>query len=435
VAPKCAFSRNIPCNADLVHEVTTIAAPSTTTLSRGYRLQLIVLLGSLIALGPLTIDMYLPALPAITEDLSASAAMVQLTLTGTLAGLALGQLLVGPLSDALGRRRPLLIGVAVHVVASVLCAVAPSIAVLGVLRVLQGLGAAAASVVAMAIVRDLFTGRAAATLLSRLILVMGVAPVVAPTLGGEVLRFTSWRGVFVALAVYGLVLVPLAAWTLRETLPVHRRRAFGLRPTLRTCLDLLRDRTFVGLVLVAALAMSGLFAYIAGSSFVMQEQYGLNEQAFGLVFGAGAFFLIAATQLNAYLLRRREPRELLLVAVASGAVAGLALVVVAATGIGGLVGLLVPLWLVLFAVGLALPNAPALALTRHGEAAGTAAAMLGATQFGIGALVSPLVGVLGNNALAMGAVVAGGFALSLTVLLLVVRPWTLADLDAPVPAA
>ena len=415
--------------------MTTIAAPPTTTLSRSYRLQLIVLLGSLIALGPLTIDMYLPALPAITEDLAASAAMVQLTLTGTLAGLALGQLLVGPLSDALGRRRPLLAGVAVHVVASVLCAVAPSLAVLGVLRVLQGLGAAAASVVAMAIVRDLFTGRAAATLLSRLILVMGVAPVVAPTLGGELLRFTSWRGVFVALAVYGLVLVPLAAWTLRETLPVQRRRAFGLRPTLRTYLDLLRDRTFVGLVLVAGLAMSGLFGYIAGSSFVLQEQYGLSEQAFGLVFGAGAFWLIAATQLNAYLLRRREPRELLLFAVGSGAVAAVVLLGTAATGAGGLVGLLVPLWLVLFAVGLALPNAPALALTRHGEAAGTAAAMLGATQFGVGALVSPLVGVLGNNALAMGVVVAGGVVLSLTVLLVVVRPWTLADLDAPVPAA
>src|SRR4051794_34608391 len=145
MAPKCAFSRNISRDEGLVPGVTTTAAPPTTDLSRSHRLQLIVLLGSLIALGPLTIDMYLPALPAITEDLGASAAMVQLTLTGTLAGLALGQLLVGPLSDALGRRRPLLTGVAVHVVASVLCAVAPSIAVLGALRVLQGLGAAAAS--------------------------------------------------------------------------------------------------------------------------------------------------------------------------------------------------------------------------------------------------------------------------------------------------
>jgi DHA1 family bicyclomycin/chloramphenicol resistance-like MFS transporter len=217
---------------------------------RTQRISLIVVLGALIALGPLTIDMYLPALPSITADLMTSSATIQLTLTGTLVGLALGQLVIGPLSDSLGRRRPLLVGASVHVLASVLCIVAPNIAVLGVLRVLQGVGAAAGMVVAMAIVRDLFTGRAAATLLSRLTLVMGVAPVIAPTIGGELLRFTSWRGVFAALAVYGLVIIPVAYWTLRETLPPQRRRSSGIASTLRTYGGLLRDRTFVGLVLV-----------------------------------------------------------------------------------------------------------------------------------------------------------------------------------------
>jgi DHA1 family bicyclomycin/chloramphenicol resistance-like MFS transporter len=396
---------------------------------RGQRLTLIVVLGALIALGPLTIDMYLPALPLITTDLMTTSATIQLTLTGTLVGLALGQLIIGPLADALGRRRPLLIGTGLHIVASVLCAVAPNVAVLGGLRVLQGVGAAAGAVVAMAIVRDLFTGRAAATLLSRLILVMGVAPVVAPTLGGELLRYTSWRGVFVALAVYGLVLVPLAAWTLQETLPPERRRSAGIGATLRTYGGLLRDRTFVGLVLVAGLAMAGLFGYVAGSSFVFQEQFGLDQQQFGLLFGAGAFWLIAATQLNAYLLRRFEPRQLLLSSVLAGAVAGLVLLGLALTGIGGLVGVLVPLWAVLFTVGLALPNAPALALGRHGEAAGTAAALLGAVQFGVGAVISPMVGVLGNDAVAMGAVVSGGLLLALAVLVVVVRPWELGDID------
>lgn len=400
-------------------------------LTKGERLRLILLLGSLIALGPLTIDMYLPALPAITGDLAASPAAVQLTLTGTLLGLALGQLLIGPLSDTLGRRGPLLAGIGVHIVASVLCAVAPTIAVLGGLRVLQGIGAAAGAVVAMAIVRDLFTGRAAATLLSRLILVMGVAPVVAPALGGEILRFGSWRWVFVALAVYSLVLVPIVVWQLRETLPPARRRPAGLGSMLRTSAGLLRDRVFVGLVLVAGLAFSALFAYIAGSPFVLQEQYGLSEQAFGLLFGAGAVALIGASQLNAYLMRRHEPRTLLLAAVTLGLVASL--LVLAAAALGGLVALLTALGLLLFSIGLAIPNAPALALSRHGEAAGTAASLLGAAQFGVGGLVSPLVGTLGNDAVAMGLVMSAAMALALLVLVTVVRPWRLADLDAPAP--
>ena len=393
------------------------------------RLRLVLVLGSLIALGPLTIDMYLPALPTLADDLRTTAAAAQLTLTGTLVGLALGQLLVGPLSDTFGRRRPLLVGVGVHVVASLLCLVAPNIEVLGGLRMLQGIGAASATVVSMAIVRDLFVGRAAATLFSRLMLVLGVAPVVAPTLGGEILRFTSWRGVFAVLAVLALALLVMAALALPETLPPERRRPLGLGNTARTYRALLRDRTFVGLVLVAGLAMAGLFGYVAGSSFVFQEQFGLDQQQFGLLFGAGAIFLIGGTQLNAVLLRRFEPRVLLPAALVLGTAAGVVLLVLAASDTGGLVGLLVPLWTVLFAVGVVLPNAPALALARHGETAGTAAALLGAVQMGVGAVISPLVGVLGNDAVAMGVVVAGGTLLALAVLLAVVRPWTLADLE------
>ncbi|WP_433290340.1 multidrug effflux MFS transporter [Pseudonocardia sp. CA-142604] len=388
-----------------------------------------LVLGALIALGPFTIDMYLPALPTISTDLLTSSATVQLTLTGTLLGLGLGQLIIGPLSDRFGRRLPLLAGTAVHVLASALCLIAPSIEVLGGLRVLQGLGAAAGSVIALAIVRDLYSGRAAATLLSRLILVMGVSPVIAPTVGGYILAFTSWRGVFAVLAVIGLVLIPVAARALPETLPPERRQTTGVLGTLRTYGGLLRDRTFLGLVLVAGLAMSAVMAYVSGASFVFQEEYGLSEQVFGLVFGTAAIWLIAATQLNPVLLRRFEPRQLLLAAVVAGSAAGLVLLTVALLGLGGVIGFLVGLWLVLFAVGLALPNAPAVALSRHGEAAGTAAALLGAVQFGVGALVSPLVGVLGNNAVAMATIVAGGLGLSALVLVVVVRPWRLPDLE------
>jgi MFS transporter, DHA1 family, multidrug resistance protein len=399
------------------------------------RLKLILILGALVALGPLTIDMYLPALPSLATDLSTTSSAVQLTLTGTLVGLALGQLVIGPLSDSLGRRRPLLAGAALHLLASLAITVAPNVAVLGVLRVLQGAGAAAGSVIAIAVIRDLYTGRPAATLLSRLMLVVGVAPVLAPTLGGELLRVTSWRGVFVALAAYALVMLPIVAFGLRESLPPERRRASGVTSTLRTYGSLLRDRVFVGLVLVAGLAMAGLFGYISGSPFVFQQQFGLDQQQFGLVFGAGAAFLIAATQFNALLLRRFDPATLLTAALIGGTVAGLALVAAALTGAGGIVGVLVPMWVVLFAVGLAMPNAPALALARHGAAAGTAAALLGAFQFGVGALVSPLVGLLGNDAVAMGTVVAGGLGLALVVVVTVVRPWRDTPAEPVVPAA
>jgi MFS transporter, DHA1 family, multidrug resistance protein len=389
------------------------------------RRRVVLVLGALIALGPATIDMYLPALPTIGDDLSATPAQVQLTLTGTLVGLGLGQLVLGPVSDAVGRRLPVLVGTAVHVLASLLCMVAPNVAVLGGLRLVQGLSAAAAAVVATAVVRDLYSGNTAAVVLSRLMLVLGAAPVLAPTVGGELLRLTDWRGVFGALAVLGALMLLMAAKALPETLPPSRRRTGGVVGTARAYRGLLRDRSYVGLVLVAGTAMAALFAYVSGSAFVLQEQYGLSEQQFGFVFGAGAVGLIAATQFNVRLLRRWSPSQILITALGFGAVSGLVMLLFAATGFGGIVGLLVPLWLVLASAGLAFPNAPALALSRHGEAAGTAAALLGAVQFGVGALAAPLVGVVGTGAVAMAVVIAGGMVAANVVLVLVARPWRL----------
>jgi DHA1 family bicyclomycin/chloramphenicol resistance-like MFS transporter len=409
--------------------------PTGELMSRGQRLRLVVVLGSLIAIGPLTIDMYLPALPAIEAGLSTTSTAVQLTLTGTLVGLAGGQLLIGPLSDWLGRRRPLFAGLALHVVASLLCVVAPTVGVLGALRVLQGIGMAATSVVAMAIVRDLFSGAAFARLFSRLMLVMGVAPILAPTLGGVLLEWANWRGIFVALAVFGVLLVVVGAIALPETLPVVRRRRGGVAGTLRSYGDLLRDRSFVGLVLVAGLAMAALFAYVSGSPFVLQNRYGLDERQFGLAFGAGAVGLIAATQLNVWLLRRYPPQRLLVAALMAGSVAGSALVVFAATGVGGLAAVLAALWIVLAAAGLAMPNSAALAMTRHGEAAGTAAALMGAAQFGIGAVAAPAVGLLGTGGVAMGAVVTAGMVAALLVMLSLIRRAPVGALqDAPAAA-
>ncbi|MBY6539312.1 multidrug effflux MFS transporter [Rhodococcus sp. BP-349] len=400
---------------------TTTATPGTAVGSSDQpaapsRLRTILVLGALVALGPLTIDVYLPALPAITEDLGSTDAAVQFTLTGTLIGLAVGQLVIGPLSDSLGRRRPLIAGTMIHIVASLLCMIAPTVGILGVTRALQGFGAAAAMVIAIAIVRDLFDGRAAATVMSRLVLVMGVAPIVAPSLGSLVLIHGSWRGVFAGLAVVGAALMLVAMFLLKETLPEERRRPNEFLPVLRTYGSLLSDRRFVVLVLVAGLGMSALFAYISGSSFVLQDGYGLGEQQFALVFGIGAVALISASQLNVLALQRFTPQRIVTVALVAMAASGAALIVTTTTGFGGIVGFMVPVLFVLASAGFVMPNSPALALSRHGEAAGTAAALLGAAQFGIGALIAPLVGVLGNDGPAMAIAMTGGATIALLAL-------------------
>ncbi len=397
-------------------EQATLHSPSTLDRSEQLaesptgvaRLKIILVLGALIALGPLTIDMYLPALPALGSDLGASESAVQLTLTGTLIGLGLGQLVIGPLSDAFGRRLPLIAGTILHISASVLCLVAPNIVVLGIFRTLQGVGAAATMVVAMAVVRDLFTGKAAATILSRLMLVMGAAPILAPSIGAAVLLTGSWRGVFAVLAMLGVVLLLVAIFLLKETLPPERRRTSEFGPVLRTYGSLITDPQFVVLTLVAALGMSALFSYVSGSSFVLQDTFGLSQQQFGLVFALGAIALIGASQVNVVLLNRWSAQQIVFGALAGAIVFGATLIVLASAGVGGLAGFLVPLLFLLASVGLVLPNAPALALSRHGEAAGTAAALLGATQFGLGALIAPIVGFLGNDGPAMAVTMTGG---------------------------
>lgn len=393
---------------------------------------MIVVLGLLVALGPLTIDMYLPALPRIGEELNVSSSVVQLTLTGTLVGLALGQLVIGPLSDSLGRRKPLMAGIALHMVASVMCLFAPNIATLGLARGLQGVGAAAGMVVALAVVGDLFSDSVAATVMSRLMLVLGVAPVVAPSLGAAVLLHGSWHWVFAALVVLAGGLLLMAVFALPETLAPSHRRPLRVRGILSTYRGLLGDLRFVVLVLVAALGMSGLFAYVSGASFVLQGSYGLDQQTFALVFGAGAIALIGATQFNVVLLRRFSPQRIVTWALSAATVVGVVFVGLAAVGVGGLAAFLAPVFLILAAMGLVIPNAPAVALSRHTEAAGTAAALLGAAQFGLGAAVAPLVGVLGNDELALAVVMAVGAAVALLALLAIGTTGA-ADADADVP--
>ncbi|HVH93552.1 MAG: multidrug effflux MFS transporter [Nocardioidaceae bacterium] len=376
---------------------TAAGVEATGSMTGWSYARLVVVLGALIALGPLTIDMYLPAFPRIADDLDATDSAVQLTLTGMLLGLAVGQLVIGPLSDAFGRRRPLVIGLCAHAAASLLCAIAPSVLLLASARVLQGLSGAALSVVAMAIVRDLFSGVAVARIMSRLMLVIGLAPILAPTLGGLILGFTSWRGIFLVLLGAALLLVAVALFGLSETLPPERRRPATFRSTVTSYRGLFHDRVFVALAFVGGLMLAAIFAYVAGAPFVLQEGFGLNTRTFGVVFGLNAAGLTLTSQFNPLLLRWFTVEQVLTGAIIGAIAAAFALLVVGLTGSGGLAAVLVPLALVVSLAGLALPNTPALALTRHGEAAGTAAAVLGCLQFGIGGLIAPAVGAFGST--------------------------------------
>jgi DHA1 family bicyclomycin/chloramphenicol resistance-like MFS transporter len=386
--------------------------------SRRRRLLFIVVLGSLTAFGPLSIDMYLPGLPEMARSFNASASAAQLTLTACLVGLALGQLLAGPLSDRLGRRRPLLLGVAAYSAASLFCALSPTVEVFTGLRLVQGLAGAAGIVISRAAVRDLYSGVEAARFFSILMLVNGLAPILAPVIGGQLLKVTSWRGVFVTLAGIGLVLLLAAALGLPETLPPERRRGDGLRATLATMRALCGDRVFVGYALTCGLSFAAMFCYIAGSPFVLEDIYGVSPQLFSAVFAANACGIVAASQVNHKLLERFSPRVLLRAALLAGAGAGVVLLTLVLIGGLGVWAVLVPLFVVVSSVGVVMPNSTALALTDHPDTAGSASALLGMLQFVVGAGAAPLVGVAGKETavpmalmialLGVGALVAMG---------------------------
>lgn len=374
--------------------------------SRGATARLILVLGSLSAFAPLAIDMYLPALPALTTDLHASASEIQLTLTACFVGLALGQIVAGPVSDAYGRRRPLLVGLAAFALASLLCAAAPNVGTLVALRVVQGAAGAAGIVISRAVVRDLFTGTELARFYALTLIVNGVAPILAPIVGGLILLVTSWHGTFLMLAVIGAGLFLAAAFGLAESLPPAARRKGGIGATVRTFQDLGRDRTFVGYALAGGLAFAAMIAYIAGSPFVVETIYGASPQVFSLIFGANALGIVLAGQLSAMLVGRRGPRGLVALGLGTSAAGALILIAAVLAGVG-LVGILPGFFLVTASIGLILPNATALALADHGHRAGSALALMGAFQYVVGALIAPLVGIAGTGtALPMALVIA-----------------------------
>ncbi|MFD0003289.1 multidrug effflux MFS transporter [Streptomyces sp. NPDC127178] len=417
--------------AEPIPDVSRSAVPKTdrppTRSLRTTGLLVTLILGGLTATPPLAMDMYLPALPEVTGSLHAPAATVQLTLTACLAGMALGQLVVGPMSDRWGRRRPLLTGLAVYVVATALCALAPNIGFLVAFRLAQGLAGAAAIVIARAVVRDLYDGVAMARFFSTLMLISGVAPIVAPLIGGQVLRVTDWRGVFVVLTVVGVLLAALVWRSLPETLAPQDRHSGGVGEALRAMRGLLADGAFAGYMLAGGFSFAALFAYIAASPFVIQEIYGASPQTFSLLFGLNSVGLVIVGQINGKVLVGRVSLDRVLGV-------GLAVVILAATalllmslGVFGEVGLVpvaAALFVLMSAMGVTLPNTQALALLRTKHAAGSASALLGTSSFLIGAIASPLVGIAGEDtAVPMAVVQLAAALVALACFMGMCRPW------------
>jgi DHA1 family bicyclomycin/chloramphenicol resistance-like MFS transporter len=401
----------------------TIPTTPGDFLSRRRKILYILLLGALTALGPFTVDLYLPAFPALEASLGVSEAAVQLTLTGTTVGFGLGQLVVGPFSDKFGRRLPLIIATALHIAASVGAALSTDIASLGLFRVLMGVGAAGGGVVAMAMVRDLFSGYAMVRMFSRMALVNGLAPILAPVIGSQLLLVMPWPGIFVFLACYGTAVVVAALFLVRETLPPEARGQSGLTAGQRYRL-LFSDRIFVGLLFVGGLNFAGLFAYLSGSPFLFQDVYGFSPQQYGLLFGINSLGIVAGVQTSARLIKNVPPQWILACSTAWMFLMALLIVLFDQLGFG-LWGVLVPLWFYILGTGFTFPCVQVLALANHGAQAGTAASLLGAATFMMAGIISPVVGSLGvDSATPMGAVQAGCILMAAAALWLVVRPRT-----------
>ncbi|WP_445298361.1 multidrug effflux MFS transporter [Exiguobacterium sp. FSL W8-0210] len=369
------------------------------------RLTLILILGSLAALGPLSIDMYLPAFPDMSRSFDASASLIQLSLTACMLGMALGQLIVGPLSDVRGRKRPLMVALLAYLLASLACAMAPTIEVLIALRFIQGAAGASGIVISRAIVRDLFDGPELTRFFAALSLVNGTAPILAPVIGGQMLRFGDWHFVFYLLAILSTMMLLAVALRLPETLPLDRRVEGNLTTTLKTFGRLLTDRVFIGYAFAQAFVMGAMFAYISGSPFVLQNIYGASPQQFSFLFGLNGIGIILAAQIAGRLAGRVDSERLMRISLTIVAGASI-LLFLALTLTNQLIFVMIPLFFVVSSVGLISTLGFTLAMQNYGATAGSASALLGLLPMLVGSLVSPLVGIMGEqSAVPMGLII------------------------------
>lgn len=371
------------------------------------RLGLAFLLGMLAAFGPLTIDMYLPSFPDITTGLNTSASLVQLSLTACLLGLAAGQLVVGPLSDSNGRKRPLILFIALYVVASLICAFAPNIYILIIARFLQGFTAAAGIVISRAVVRDLFDGHELTKFFSLLMLINGLFPIMAPVFGAAVLLVpgATWNWVFVVLGILGLIIMILVIFKLQESLPVEKRRPSSIKSTLQTFGELFKDRTFIGLALTQGFMVGGIFAYVSGTPFVYQNIYEVSPQTFSILFGINGLGIILGTHLVGRYAGVIAERVFLRIGLLIAVVASGFLFIMTLFE-GPLFLIVIPIFFFVSMIGMVGTTSFALAMEGKTEKAGSASALLGLLPFGIGALTAPLVGIAGEDtAVPMGLVI------------------------------
>lgn len=394
-----------------------LAVPATGPKIRRRRHALfVIVLGVLVALGSFTIDLYLPAFPAIRDEFGVPSALIPFTLTATTVGFGAGQVIVGPWSDVVGRRRPILIATSLHIVASIGVAMAPSIEVLFVFRFLQGFGAAAGAVVAMAIVRDLFGGRPLVRVLSRMALISGLAPICAPIIGAQLLMLVDWRGVFFVLAVYGALSLAAVMVFIPETLPPERRRHRVRGATIATYRLLVRDRVFVAALLIGAVSTSGAFSYVSAASFLLQGTYALTPQGFSAMFAVNAVAMFIGVQVGAYLARLIGPQWSLSITCCVMVIAAIG-VIFLPIFVGEVWGVVVPLAFFLAAFGAGAPCVSVLALDPHPGEAGTAASLLGALNYVAVGIISPMPGLIQTgSAAALGVVI---LATSITAVLLV----------------
>lgn len=384
------------------------------------RLGYALVLGSLAALGPLCTDLYLPALPEMAGDLNTSTASAQLSLTAGLLGLGFGQLLFGPLSDRYGRMRPLLWSLALLLAASVWCAVAQDINQLIVARLLQGIAGAGGAVLSRAVARDLYNGHELTRFFALLMLVNGLAPIVAPVLGGAMLSWMNWRGIFAVLAFIAILLFSFSSLKLHETLQPERRAQGGIFSMLGSVCSLLKHRPFMGLCLTQGFIMAGMFAYIGASPFVLQQIYHLSPQMFSLCFAINGIGLVISAQVSTRLSRRFGEMALVKAGLVIAAVASVALVIAASLN-APLVTLLVPLFFSVMVIGIIGPNAGSLAMQSQGKNAGSASALLGVCMFALGAIAVPVTGFGSMPALSMGLTILGCYAIAILMFITLVR--------------
>ncbi|AKF93801.1 multidrug effflux MFS transporter [Brevibacillus laterosporus] len=379
---------------------------ATEAAAKSKRLWLAIVLGALSAFGPLSLDMYLPALPAMATDFQTTTSAVQLSLTACLLGLSLGQLFAGPLSDIQGRRKPLLVGLAIYAVASILCVFSTSIWALVALRFIQGAAGSAGIVISRAMVRDIYVGPELTKFFALLMLVNGVAPIAAPIFGSQLLLFTPWEGVFVVLGGIGIIMLLVVLFGLPESLPVERRSTGGFKNTLVTFKNLLVDKMFMGFALSQGLVIAAMFAYISGSPFVLQNMFGVSAQMFSVFFAVNGLGIILASQITGKLAGKISESKLMISGLILAAIGGVSLLIVILLG-AGLYAILPPLFIIVSCVGIVSTAGFSLAMQSQGKAAGSASALLGVLSLIFGALLAPLVGIGGSGtAVPMGIVIA-----------------------------